>query len=213
LKITTVTGGGWTAFTTSTGITTKSPARNPPGAISMCNFKGVIVRKLLVLTLFGLAVTTLVAQETQTISPRSSRLGDRQSASKYILSASGDALLMTVKIWGEVQKPGLYDVPIGTDLIELISAAGGPTQRANLSKVKIIHETVNETNEYVSSINVKHFIEKGVQNEIPEIKPSDTIIVPVKPTQYLLTSLSWTQQFLSLLSVYSMIIYYTSIRK
>jgi len=179
----------------------------------MCNFKGVIVRKLLVLTLFGLAMTTVVAQETQTISPRSSRLGDRQSASKYILSASGDALLMTVKIWGEVQKPGLYDVPIGTDLIELISAAGGPTQRANLSKVKIIHETVNETNEYVSSINVKHFIEKGVQNEIPEIKPSDTIIVPVKPTQYLLTSLSWTQQFLSLLSVYSMIIFYTSVRK
>ncbi len=49
-----------------------------------------------------------------------------------------DELLIKVNIWGFVQNPGQYMVPNGTDLISLISFAGGPREQAKLNKVKLI---------------------------------------------------------------------------
>jgi hypothetical protein len=171
------------------------------------------VKKASAFLLLILLSLNLFAQESQTIMSKSGRLADRQNASKYILSAGSDALLMTVKIWGEVTKPGLYDVPIGTDLIELISAAGGPTTRANLSKVRVIHNSPESGEDYVTMVNIKQFLNTGNSADIPEIKPSDTIIMPVKPLNSILTSLSWTQQLLNLLSVMTMIYYYREIAR
>jgi protein involved in polysaccharide export with SLBB domain len=48
-----------------------------------------------------------------------------------------EKLLISVHIWGEVRQPGEYLVPDDTDILELISKAGGPTEYANLSNVKI----------------------------------------------------------------------------
>lgn len=41
-------------------------------------------------------------------------------------------------IWGEVEKPGAYRLFGTPDILELISVAGGPTQRADLKKVILI---------------------------------------------------------------------------
>ena len=49
-----------------------------------------------------------------------------------------DELLIKVNIWGFVQKPGQYMVPSGTDLISLISFAGGPREQAKLKNIKVI---------------------------------------------------------------------------
>jgi len=115
---------------------------------------------------------------------------------------------MTVKVWGEVQKPGLYDIPIGTDLVELISSAGGPKDTAQLSKIKIIHGSKQDQQSQVSKVNVKEFLDTGDNSLIPEIKPNDTIIVPMKPSQYIRISLSWTQQLIALISAWALIEYY-----
>ncbi|MDD5230570.1 MAG: SLBB domain-containing protein [Candidatus Marinimicrobia bacterium] len=168
------------------------------------------MKKVTLFIFLYLLSVQLLAQESQMINSRTGRTADRQAASKYILSAGGDALLMTVKIWGEVTRPGLYDVPIGTDLIELISAAGGPNSRANLSKIKVIHGSPDDEESFVTTVNVKQYLTSGDLDKIPEIKPSDTIVVPVKPFSFFMTSLSWTQQILSLFSIYTMIVYYTS---
>lgn len=150
--------------------------------------------------------TGLVAQEATQRSTTRSRLDGRQTASRYIFSASSDALLMTVKIWGEVKQPGLYDIPIGTDLIELISSAGGPTDNAKLSKIKLIHAVPDSiTNQLVFEIDVKEFLESGDIELIPEIKPNDTIIVQTKPSKYLI---SWSQQILSFVSGIALVQYY-----
>lgn len=132
----------------------------------------------------------------------------RTDASRYMLSAKSDALLMTVKVWGEVQKPGLYDVPIGTDLVELLSSAGGPTSRAKLSKVKIIREATNGSENAVTIINIKEYLDTGNAENIVEIKANDTIVVPVKPIQYLSTSLSWSSQIINLIYLITMFDYY-----
>jgi len=162
---------------------------------------------------FILALTAFAQEPAKTVITPNIRNTDRSSTSRYIFSPGTDALLMTVKIWGEVVKPGLYDIPIGTDLIELLSSAGGPTTRAKLSRIKIIHASTTEGAGGVVTVDVADFLKNGDSKLIPEIKPNDTIVVPVKPTQYILTSLSWTQQVLSLVSIYSMVLYYTSIAK
>lgn len=48
-----------------------------------------------------------------------------------------ERLLITVHIWGEVRQPGEYLVPDDTNILELISKAGGPTEYSNLRNVKI----------------------------------------------------------------------------
>ena len=49
-----------------------------------------------------------------------------------------DDILMPVNVLGEVRNPGLHMVPWNSDLRDALSAAGGPTSSADLSKVKII---------------------------------------------------------------------------
>ncbi|KAA3655690.1 MAG: hypothetical protein DWQ10_17065 [Calditrichaeota bacterium] len=65
----------------------------------------------------------------------------KQKASLYYLGEQNE-LLIKVNIWGFVKKPGQYLVPTDTDLISLISYAGGPLDEAKLKKVKIIRNEV-----------------------------------------------------------------------
>ena len=57
-------------------------------------------------------------------------------ASYYNTAKPGD-VMMQVDLWGSVAKPGRYEVPATTDLIQLISYAGGPQEQSRLDNVKI----------------------------------------------------------------------------
>jgi polysaccharide export outer membrane protein len=46
--------------------------------------------------------------------------------------------VIRVSVLGEVRNPGLLSVEPGTNLIHLITLAGGPTERANLRAVRVI---------------------------------------------------------------------------
>lgn len=167
------------------------------------------MKRFTILAIILFLLGTVFAQESYRTQPTSTgRYSDKPSASRYILSSTSDALLMTVKVWGEVQKPGLYDVPIGTDLVEMISSAGGPTEAAQLSKIRIIHGSSEDSEGMVTKIDVKEFLATGDNSLIPEIKPNDTIIVPMKPSQYVRVSLSWTQQLMSLIQAYALADWY-----
>ncbi len=60
-------------------------------------------------------------------------------ASDYILGDE-ERLEMVVAIWGQVRNPGEHRVPYNTNLVELISAAGGPTDKARLDKVQLTRQ-------------------------------------------------------------------------
>ncbi len=49
-----------------------------------------------------------------------------------------DELLMRVNIWGFVRKPGQYMVPTDTDLISLLSFAGGPVEQAKVKAIRVV---------------------------------------------------------------------------
>jgi len=103
-------------------------------------------------------------------------------ASQYYLG-SKDEILIKVNIWGYVRKPGQYLVPRNTDLISLISFAGGPTDGANLGEVKLIREDLTGRNGHngeernIVKVNVREYVETGDSKLIPPLTPNDTVVI------------------------------------
>jgi protein involved in polysaccharide export with SLBB domain len=66
------------------------------------------------------------------------------AASYYFVSKPGE-LTMQVNIWGYVRNPGRYEIPTSTDIVQLVSFAGGPIQDAKLDEVKVTRFLRRET--------------------------------------------------------------------
>jgi len=116
---------------------------------------------------------------------------------QYIIGDDGK-LQFSVHIWGEVARPGEYLVPDKTDILELISKAGGPTEFSNLKNVSITIWLLRFTDKDIKSanINISKFksgnkslksvtkinLKKMLENEdygklLPILHPGDVVIV------------------------------------
>jgi protein involved in polysaccharide export with SLBB domain len=62
-------------------------------------------------------------------------LGQHESNAAFIM-----APLFRVIVGGEVQKPGLYNVPPVTTITQVLALAGGPTERGRLDELRIARE-------------------------------------------------------------------------
>jgi len=101
-----------------------------------------------------------------------------QRGAQYYISRKEtlDELLIRVNVWGYVAKPGQYLVPDNTDLISLLSYAGGPTEDARIDAVRLIRMV--EGKRYVMEVDLRKFLEEGGSGEVPVLMPGDTVIVP-----------------------------------
>jgi hypothetical protein len=92
----------------------------------------------------------------------------------------GQGVQIDVNLWGEVKQTGKMIVPYTTDIISLISLAGGPTPNAKLDEVRIIRYSMQDTTavEKIIRINVEKFVETGEQSYFPILLRGDTVIVP-----------------------------------
>ncbi len=92
----------------------------------------------------------------------------------------GQGVQIDVNLWGEVKQTGKMIVPYTTDIISLISLAGGPTPNAKLDEVRIIRYSMQDTTtvEKIIRINVEKFVETGEQSYFPVLLRGDTVIVP-----------------------------------
>lgn len=92
----------------------------------------------------------------------------------------GQGVQIDINLWGEVKKTGKMIVPYTTDLVSLISLAGGPTPNAKLDEVRIIRYSMQDTTavEKIIRINVERFVETGEQSYFPVLLRGDTVIVP-----------------------------------
>jgi polysaccharide export outer membrane protein len=70
-----------------------------------------------------------------------------------------------IYVSGQVRNPGAYSIPEGTTLLQALTLAGGPTERAALGRIRIIR-LVNGKQERISG-------ELG-----NAVRPGDTIVVP-----------------------------------
>jgi len=57
----------------------------------------------------------------------------------------GQGVQIDVNLWGEVKQTGKMIVPYTTDIISLISLAGGPTPNAKLDEVRIIRYAMQDS--------------------------------------------------------------------
>jgi len=87
-----------------------------------------------------------------------------------------DQLQFYVHIWGQVNKPGLYLVSDGTDVVALVSLAGGPTEGARLNKVSLVRS--GRSSHGVVGVDLKKYAAGGDPSKIPVLEPGDTVIVP-----------------------------------
>lgn len=85
-------------------------------------------------------------------------------------------LLIEVHVWGEVNKPGLYRVPDGSTALDAISLAGGPTQFAALSKVRLTQTT--EAGPRRQKIDLERYADGRDGGQLPVLRPGDMITVP-----------------------------------
>jgi hypothetical protein len=125
-------------------------------------------------------------------------LKERETKYYVYLNERGE-LQIKVHIWGEVNAPGMYSIPEGTDLITLFSLAGGHSKRANLSSVKVIH---NIPEERVSIVNLEEFFRKGKRGKIPTLKPGDVVIVEEKKGVKLREKISYMRDVLLVIGAY-----------
>ncbi len=115
-----------------------------------------------------------------------------------------------VQIWGEVVRPGIYDIPIGSDFLAALSFAGGPTDLAKLKNVRLIRGKLleGETDPLIK-IDVESYLINGNKNLLPEVRPGDTIIVAPRFMKGFHTTMTYVQSVMSILNVITMVQYYS----
>ena len=90
----------------------------------------------------------------------------------------GNPLATNVKVLGSVENPGSYDVYFQTSLLDVIFLPGGPTEDANLKKIKVVSMTGENLREI--SINVDDLMSLKSLASIPIVVPGDVVYVPEK---------------------------------
>ena len=104
-----------------------------------------------------------------------------QERERYILGES-TRLEILVHIMGEVQTPGEYRVPDNTNVLELISKAGGPTQFAKLGSVVVkrgagFSDPTGSEQGRVLEVDLEDYLTKEKAKPIPVLQPGDVVTV------------------------------------
>lgn len=82
-----------------------------------------------------------------------------------------------INVIGAVETPGSYNLPQSKRLEDAILAAGGPSDNADLSAVKIIRK-MPEGNVLTFEIDFEKYLDKGRLEGNPMIHPGDTVNIP-----------------------------------
>lgn len=129
------------------------------------------------------------------------------TSSAYVYSGpSGtvDQLKIYTYIWGQVRSPGLYLVPDNTDLLTLISLAGGPTENAKMSRVRIVRQT--DEGDKIIWIDLRDYVQTGNQELIPMMKPGDTVVISGSTFYAFSKVADFLSKVVIVLSVYNMVV-------
>ncbi len=80
-----------------------------------------------------------------------------------------------VKVIGAVNKPGFFTLEENVNVFELIYLAGGPSEKADLSRVRRFFKNEETTLEEV--IDIQKFLDDGNMDKIPTVHEGEVIIV------------------------------------
>ena len=98
-------------------------------------------------------------------------------AAEYIYRSSQKESLIGVQLLGAVQKPGLYYIPANTDILKLLTLAGG-IEDANLSEV--IVRKIDPTQSGVYELDMNKFMHSSADVKPFKLTQDDLIFIPKK---------------------------------
>jgi len=107
-----------------------------------------------------------------------------------------------VSVWGYVQYPGRYQVPIYTTPADLLSYAGGPSESAEVDNIRI-YRVREDGSEEIIKLNYNDLIYENqltIKNRgITSLKVGDILVIPGGPKYYFRDWLSITLSIFSAL--------------
>jgi hypothetical protein len=94
----------------------------------------------------------------------------------YSIAKPGE-LTMQINVWGYINHPGRYEVSIATDLVQLMSYAGGPGPDAKLDAVRITRFLKTEAGVSRAELVVNLEDLYRVNDSALVLQPGDTIYI------------------------------------
>lgn len=76
-----------------------------------------------------------------------------------------------INIFGEVKAPGYYYVKSEDNLINLLAQSGGPTERGNLGKIRIVNLGSER------QIDFEKVLKSGKNLDLLDLRPGDVVII------------------------------------
>jgi hypothetical protein len=140
-----------------------------------------VMRQVIQLTvLMGIGSVLLLPARAQVEGGLGSYATGASSAAFYYISKPGE-ITMPINMWGYVRNPGRYEVPISTDLVQLVSYAGGPLADADLGSVRIARvvrrEDMIRTVEYTVNLDRLDKLDEKAR----DLEPGDTVFIERAP--------------------------------
>jgi len=86
-----------------------------------------------------------------------------------------------VYVLGQVANPGAYSFERIPGLWEVLRRAGGPTGEASLSNIKLVTKRGGISTTMI--VDLQRAIQEGRLDQLPTLRPGDTVIVPEKTMQ------------------------------
>ncbi len=135
----------------------------------------LIVFQLLVLHLFPASVFA-VDKPTLDVNSQSK---ETSAHSEYFNANRDKRLMVKVSLLSGVPKPGIHYIPDDTNLLDMLSMAGGILSYAKEDEIML--QRTSKTNSQLVAYDL-HVMMKTERNKIPILLDNDIIYIPEKPS-------------------------------
>ncbi|WP_417347501.1 SLBB domain-containing protein [Ferrimonas sp.] len=89
----------------------------------------------------------------------------------------------SIYVFGQVASPGRYAFTSQLSFLDILAAADGPTDEADLGQIRITHRDGSQAR--VTQLNLARYFETGDESVLPKVLPGDTIFLPQRDRQWL----------------------------
>src|ERR1035437_1069260 len=97
------------------------------------------------------------------------------------------SLNIKVSVWGFVKFPGKYVIPVYSNINDLLSYAGGPTDEARLEEMRIVRTDSSSSKQIIFNVNYDDFLmdpKISVDSSVQSLKAGDVLLVSGSPRFY-----------------------------
>lgn len=116
-----------------------------------------------------------------------------------VLIEKPETYTINVQVLGQVSRPGLVQVPVGTDIQSAISLAGGPADHADPSRVRVLRPLPSNGDDDGDpqweriDVNLRQFLASGNVDELPKLRENDVVVVPSVTNNSSVMVVGWIQ--------------------